>query len=571
MYNNRSLSSDHDVFNRTSRSFQSDDYHLNQSLRRQQSPQQNQSCYVHLPYSSPIVNGKKNNSFINPSLSSNEVFYDHDYGYVNDMPNDRLLSPVKHDKFGSSLQRSRASADEQPKESSRSSTRNELVQSRQNYFFSRDAKDNNRDDVSESGQTSQRRRIQLRSADGLASQSYKQDHSSRQQELSNQSYKQPELSNRSYRQELSNSRILIQEEKPQRINNDDARSTKSTKSQARLEEASERSTVSSKGDYRCPNCLNQQLCHAHKARSAYEKQRDRLEEVRVLNASKAKQEKEDIVKMLLKSKKAAETRKLGDKIEESYQQRLEDRRSPPRGPKETEFRKIFDAQDQRTHMRRVMSASFNNFLLDQIDDREYEKRAQRFEDTQFYNTSLQLGNNNYNKYLDDPETVLAILQDQVEDKAYQKKYEKESEVRMEQELLQRNLELQAEEYYRKQEEDLNRKKMYQASFNQFMQDKKLKQKQERERKTQEKFYVDKGYANHKRMLQEDRQDKRAQAFDLQQEIKKQQVQTSYTKRYEERRQQKTLTSFDPKPRIKNLVSCGGCYNVYEKAYMTKYS
>jgi len=83
------------------------------------------------------------------------------------------------------------------------------------------------------------------------------------------------------------------------------------------------------------------LCQAHKARSVYERQRDRLEEVRVLNTSKTKQEKEGIVKMLLKSKKTAETRKHGEKIEESYQQRLEDRRSPARGPKETEFRKIF--------------------------------------------------------------------------------------------------------------------------------------------------------------------------------------------------------------------------------------
>ena len=41
-----------------------------------------------------------------------------------------------------------------------------------------------------------------------------------------------------------------------------------------------------------------------------------------------------------------------------------------------------------------------------------------------------------------------------------------------------------------------------------MHDKKAKQKEEKARKAQEKFYVDKGYAAHKKMLQEDRQYKR---------------------------------------------------------------
>jgi len=129
--------------------------------------------------------------------------------------------------------------------------------------------------------------------------------------------------------------------------------------------------------------------------------------------------------MLLKSKRVAETKKLGEKIEESYQDRLENRRSPPRVPKETEFKKIFDGHDQRGHMRRVMSASFNNYLLDQMDDNAYAKRAQKEADSQFYNTSLQFFKRQYNKYLDDPETVLAVLQDQVEEKAYKKKFEKE--------------------------------------------------------------------------------------------------------------------------------------------------
>mmetsp|Transcript_23255 Transcript_23255/g.20132 ORF Transcript_23255/g.20132 Transcript_23255/m.20132 type:complete len:230 (+) Transcript_23255:329-1018(+) len=50
-------------------------------------------------FRSPFKDGKRDPKYVNNSTLSNEVFYDHEYGYVNDLPNDRLLGPVKNDKF----------------------------------------------------------------------------------------------------------------------------------------------------------------------------------------------------------------------------------------------------------------------------------------------------------------------------------------------------------------------------------------------------------------------------------------------------------------------------------------
>ncbi len=55
--------------------------------------------YVNYKHSSPYVAGRRNTTFYNPNLLSSDVFYDHDYSYKNDLPNDRMLSSVKNDKF----------------------------------------------------------------------------------------------------------------------------------------------------------------------------------------------------------------------------------------------------------------------------------------------------------------------------------------------------------------------------------------------------------------------------------------------------------------------------------------
>jgi len=295
----------------------------------------------------------------------------------------------------------------------------------------------------------QRRRTQLRSADGLTPRndlSNSRTLIQQQQDEKTPVYALRKATTNSVRErdsfarsaadgltprnDLSNSRILIQQQEektpvyaPRKATTDSVRGRDSF-AQNKFEEQSEVSSAAA-GNYLCTNCLNHHLCGDAKARCAFEKQRDRLEELNVLSMSKQKQEKEDLLNKLLKSKKVAETKKLGQKIEESYQEKLENRRSPPRTLNETEFKKIFDAHDHRGHMRRVMSSTFSNHLLDQMDDNKAAKRYQRLLDTQLYNTSLQVKGINDNPYLDDPETVLAILNGQVKQNASKKKWEKE--------------------------------------------------------------------------------------------------------------------------------------------------
>jgi len=93
---------------------------------------------------------------------------------------------------------------------------------------------------------------------------------------------------------------------------------------------------------------------------------------------------------------------------------------------------------------------------------------------------------------------------------------------MEQELIQRNLALQEEvnltidfwvlnffqEYYRQQEEKYHRHQELQESLQKLARDKKNKQNEEKARKAAEKFHVDKGYARHKKILEEQKQIKR---------------------------------------------------------------
>jgi len=55
--------------------------------------------YTTYKHSSPYVAGRRNTTFYNPNLLSSDVFYDHDYSYKNDLPNDRMLSLVKNDRF----------------------------------------------------------------------------------------------------------------------------------------------------------------------------------------------------------------------------------------------------------------------------------------------------------------------------------------------------------------------------------------------------------------------------------------------------------------------------------------
>ena len=50
-------------------------------------------------HKSPFHEGKRNSSFVHPNLRSSNIFYDYDYSYKNDLPNPRLLTSVKNDKF----------------------------------------------------------------------------------------------------------------------------------------------------------------------------------------------------------------------------------------------------------------------------------------------------------------------------------------------------------------------------------------------------------------------------------------------------------------------------------------
>jgi len=57
--------------------------------------------YVHHSHLSPYIGPKRNSKFVHPNITSHEAFYEFDYGYKNDLPNPRLLSPVKNDRFHS--------------------------------------------------------------------------------------------------------------------------------------------------------------------------------------------------------------------------------------------------------------------------------------------------------------------------------------------------------------------------------------------------------------------------------------------------------------------------------------
>jgi len=65
--------------------------------------------YIDYTHSAPYEKGRKNEAFVNPSLVSSDVFYDYNYGYKNDLPNPRLLTPVRNDKFSETIETKRRS------------------------------------------------------------------------------------------------------------------------------------------------------------------------------------------------------------------------------------------------------------------------------------------------------------------------------------------------------------------------------------------------------------------------------------------------------------------------------
>jgi len=336
---------------------------------------------------SPYVNGKKNNGYVSPHLASNVVFYDHSYGYVNDLPNDRLLSPVQNDRYNRNKvnynnYQETPQVQTPPKEKNSEPVRNQLVQPRRLVS----------DDYSDKGQVTKV---------GERRQSYNQDLvSPKNAGETNKKAAGVPTSGRYNRNEGGNVR--------------DDRS-----------EASTIVSALSSTNYLCPKCFNRHLGGDRKTQCMIERERDIENERKIASYNQRRQEEEDARKMQEKARRVYEGKEIHDRLNQEYEAKLENRRSPKKSDGGTTLSKIFENEEEVRLRQSELGSFFRSTLKDQIRRNEYDKEMEKINKSLPYDTSLRVGEGYRNKFIESPQSVLATLRNQVEEKAYLQQREKD--------------------------------------------------------------------------------------------------------------------------------------------------
>jgi len=327
------------------------------------------------------------------------------------------------------------------------------------------------------------------------------------------------------------------------------------------------STLSSTG-YVCPKCYNKHLAGSRNAMCSAMREQDRHHENKITDMHMKYLEEQEAQKRQEKAKRIQNTKEMQKKIDADYEARREQRRSPPK-EKDTSFKNLFDRQEEMRQKQQMLKQAFGTHIKEQIKRNENGKEKEKQANSQIYDTSLKVGNGYHNKYLDDPASVKRTLQNQVEEKLIKQNREKQLDKQAAQERHTQAMQQHQEEQQKaKMKEWLQQKELREA----FARDAERKQIQQRDtamNKSEERITVDQGYNQYKKRQQEEEVKTKKQLFDFRQYLLNQQDKTSYKQKYDERKQQKEVTSFDPAKKVKKVYPCGECSDPYEKVHLTK--
>jgi len=368
---------------------------------RSQSPRENRVISNNQRPQSPYVNGKKAADYVAPHLSSNVVFYDHSYGYVNDMPNDRLLSPVQNDRFNRKKQVTYAEPQAQtpPKEKNNEPVRNQSA-------------------------------IQPRR---LGSGDYEKEQYTKIGERRG-----------SNRQEMTSPRNEETNKRAAGV------STRKNEEGNVRDDRSEASTIVSNLSstaYLCPKCFNRHLGGDRKTQCMIERERDIANERKIASYNQRLQEDEDARRNKERARRVNEGKEIHDKLNQEYEAKLDYRRSPKKSEGGTTLSKIFENEEELRFRQSELGSFFRSTLKDQMRRNEYDREMEKFNNSKPYDTSLRVGEGYRNKYIESPQSVLATLKDQVEERAYLQAREKDLDRKEAQDRI---------SYAQRQQEEVNK-------------------------------------------------------------------------------------------------------------------
>ena len=401
----------------------------------------------------PFANGKRNPRFFHPSFTSNEVFYDHNYGYKNDMPNERLLTPVKNDRFakqyndgGRTPNRGDITpgrgGDRTPERGDRTPPRNDYLApptpTRNNNFApATPTRNNNFAPFTPTKYERQR----LESTEDRFSRPYNNEEFTTPKRTAFKDALEPEerqprerkLSSISQNDQAPLTPVRNRDLTPSQLKKPEetarffGRAEKAPEADNIRDDRSEASTVIStlsSAGYVCPKCYNRHVADCKQARHEVERQQAKNSEKNLAVINRQSLQDEEEKKKQARARRVEETRELGDKLQQAYYDKQNQRRWPTK-EQTTTFDGIFNRQEDHKNIQKALGESFRVHLKDQMRYQEAEKEREKKNNAAPYNTSLPIGEGYHNKYLDSPENMRATLKDQVEEKLYNHRRQKE--------------------------------------------------------------------------------------------------------------------------------------------------
>ena len=329
------------------------------------------SPYEEHSHASPFLGGKKNSSFVHPNLRSSNVFYDYDYSYKNDLPNSRLLSSVKNDKY------STPSRDERIQNRSTYDTTPEKAERRGTPFYSAQKSSNTESD------------------DGDRQQGNNQSSLVRNQRGSVPNLR---LDTPSYRRDNRDQDALsVVSEEP----------TMKSARNARTNGGAEKF---------CLHCVNASLADKQKCRT----ENDRAKDTQHMKEWVAHENK----KAAYNYDKERQERVIGKKEKQESKihaalydyQRVYGKEEPViEGGVVMDA--LFDKYEERLRQNSAREKTLRSYNFEKMVDSEAKKEVDRLDRLTSTHNSLQVGEVHINKYLPPPGTVIRELEQQIESKA----------------------------------------------------------------------------------------------------------------------------------------------------------
>jgi len=391
---------------------------------------------------SPYIEGKRNPNYQNPNMRSSQVFYEHNYGYKNDLPNDRLLVPVKNDRYRKDYEGSRT-----PNRGDRTPTRDRTP----NY---RDITPNREERVPLTPTRSQRQNAGeerfTRSSPYSPQYHYEEEYAPSYQPVRNMDFertqKQVETPIRHSRKNSAISETpqrnidfdyKVKEEREPILRSRNERGAAGRPSGANLrrsnvedsmrDDRSEASTVIStlsSAGYVCPKCLNRHMADQKHSRCTADRFVARESERRLATVNRQYLDEAEEKKKEARARRVEDSRLLQQQLQRAYLEKRDKRRWPEQ-ERVTTFDGIFNRQEEHNQLQKALGESFRVNLRDQIKYTEQEKEKEKRSNLKPYNTSLLVGEGYNNKFLESQQTVKATLKDQVEEKMYNRLREEE--------------------------------------------------------------------------------------------------------------------------------------------------